>query len=244
MVFNKLSRVPFVLPANPCPAPVIPATSAQFQISAIIEGHKREARLFHKFNNTDKALKQQILGTVDDIFTRALKNRYIGYANITTKELLNHLFTTYGKISGNDLRVNDTRMNAPYNVNLPIEVLFNQMEEGMDYADAGNHFKTPEQTVVTGQQLIQDTGMFADNLKIWKRLTAQDRTWTRFKTGFFNISSRVERECGIRPRRICPSQQRITRRRNCECSGEFCNCRCSRQNNCRDTHYNSAESHS
>ena len=183
-VYNTLSLVPFVAPANPGPVPVIPAGSTQFQISAITETHKYEARIFHEFNNTDKALKQQLLGAVDDMFTRALKNRYIGYANVTTKELLNHLFTTYGRISGNDLRVNDTRMNAPYDVNLPIEVLFDQVEDGMDYADAGNHPKTPAQIVMTGQQLIQETGMFADDLKIWKRLPAPDRTWTRFKTDF------------------------------------------------------------
>ena len=118
------------------------------------------------------------------MFTRALKNRYIGYANVTTKELLNHLFTTYGKISGNDLRVNDTRMNAPYDVNLPIEVLFDQVEDGMDFTEAGNHPKTPEQIFMIGQQLIQETGMFTDNLEIWKQLPAQDRTWTRLETDF------------------------------------------------------------
>ena len=78
------------------------------------------------------------------MFTRALKNRYIGNINVTTKELLNHLFNTHGKISDNDLRMNDKRMNAPYGVNLPIEILFDQVEDGMDYADAGNHPKTPE----------------------------------------------------------------------------------------------------
>ena len=116
----------------------------QFQISTITDGHKREARVFHEFNNTDKALKQQILGAVDDMFTHALKNRYIGYANVSTKELLNRLFSTYEKVTGNDLRVNDTRMNTPYDVNLPIEVLFDQVEDGMDYTDARNHPKTPE----------------------------------------------------------------------------------------------------
>ena len=57
-------------------------------------------------------------------------------------------------------------MNTAYDVNLPIEVLFDQVEDGMDYADAGNHPFTPEQIVMTGQQLIQETGMFADDLKL------------------------------------------------------------------------------
>ncbi len=84
------------------------------------------------------------------MFTRALKNRYIGYANVSTKELLAHLFKTYGQINGGDLRKNEEVMNTPYDVNLPIEVLFNQIEDGMDYADAGNHPFTPAQIVMKG----------------------------------------------------------------------------------------------
>ena len=183
-VYNTLSVIPFVPPANPGPSPVIPVPSTQAVITAITNTHKRESRIFHEFNNTDKALKQLLLGAVDDMFTRALKNRFIGYANVTTKALLTHLFTTYGKISGNDLRLNTAKMNTPYDVNLPIEVLFDQVEDGMEYADAGMHPFTPQQIVMTGQQLLQETGMFADDLKIWKRLPLLDRTWVRLKADF------------------------------------------------------------
>ena len=140
--------------------------------------------LFHEYNNTDKTLKQQLLEAVDDMFTCALKNRFIGYANVTTKQLLTHMFTTYGQITGNDLRLNDASMNRAYDVNLPIEVLFNQIEDGMDYANAGNHPKTSAQIFMTGQQLIQEIGMFSDKLKVWKSLPDRERTWTRFKTDF------------------------------------------------------------
>ena len=183
-VYDTLSCTLFIPPANPGLIPVIPDEQTQFQISAITDTHRQQSNLFHEFNNTDKALKQQLLGAMDDMFTCALKNRFIGYANVTTKQLLTHLFTTYGKITGNDLRLNDASMNRAYNVNLPIEVLFDQIEDGMDYADADNHPKTPAQIVMTGQQLIQETGMFADNLKLWKRLPDLERTWTRFKTDF------------------------------------------------------------
>ena len=183
-VFNTLSLIAFVPPLNPGPIPIIPDGSTAAQINAITATHKRESKIFQEYNNADKALKQQLLGAVDDMFTRALKNRYIGYANVSTKQLLTHLFLTYGKISGTDLRLNDTKMNAAYDVNLPIECLFDQVEDGMEYADAGGNPKTPEQIVMTGQQLLTETGMFTDDLKIWRRLPAPDRTWTRFKADF------------------------------------------------------------
>lgn len=130
------------------------------------------------------ALKQQLLGAVDGMFTQALKKRYIGYNNVTTKQLLTHLFATYGKISGNELRQNNLKMNTLYDVNLPIEVLFDQVEDGMDYAVAGGNPKTLEQIVMIGQQIIQETGMFIDDINIWKRIVPTARTWTRFKSDF------------------------------------------------------------
>jgi len=124
-VYNTLSRISFVPPINQGPIPVIPANFTQFQITALTDTHKREVEIFKEFNNTDKALKQQLLGAVDDMLTRVLKNGYIGYANVTTKQLLAHLFVTYGTITSGDLRQNDIKMNTAYDVNIPIEMLFN-----------------------------------------------------------------------------------------------------------------------
>ena len=76
------------------------------------------------------------------------------------------------------------KMNKRYDVNLPIEVLFDQVKYWMDYTDVGNHPKILKQIVMTSQQIVQETGMFTDNLNIWKCLLANGRVWTRFKQEF------------------------------------------------------------
>ena len=38
----------------------------------------------------------------------------------------------------------------------------------MDYAAAANHPKTSEQIVITGQQLVSETGMFTEKLESWR----------------------------------------------------------------------------
>ena len=96
----------------------------------------------------------------------------------------NHMYTTYKEITDNGLHLNNIKMNAAYNVNLPIKVLFDQVEDGMDYANTKNHPKTLDQIVMTGQQLIQDTGVLTDDFKVWKRLPDPDKTWVRFKMEF------------------------------------------------------------
>ena len=57
-------------------------------------------------------------------------------------------------------------MTISYDVNMPIEVLFDQIEDGMEYADAGNNPKTPKQIFMTGKQIITETVMFTDNIKL------------------------------------------------------------------------------
>jgi len=37
---------------------------------------------------------------------------------------------------------------------------------------------------MTGQQLITKTGMFVDEVKVWKILPAVNRMWTHFKEDF------------------------------------------------------------
>mmetsp|Transcript_45699 Transcript_45699/g.54984 ORF Transcript_45699/g.54984 Transcript_45699/m.54984 type:complete len:172 (+) Transcript_45699:24-539(+) len=109
--YNTLSLIPFVSPISPGPLPIIPPGSTQLQITAIMDTHKHAASIFKEFNNTNKAFKQQLLGVVDNMFTRTLKNGYIGYANISTMEFLVHLVTSYGNININsgDLRKTTSR---------------------------------------------------------------------------------------------------------------------------------------
>ena len=48
-----------------------------------------------EYDNTDKSLKKLLISAVDDIFLCAIRARYVGYANITTRQMLTHLYTTY-----------------------------------------------------------------------------------------------------------------------------------------------------
>ena len=118
------------------------------------------------------------------MFVRSLRNRHIGYANVTTLALLTHLYTVYAKINAADLEANTARMKVPYDVNLPIETFFDQVEDAVEFASAGNAPFTPVQVVNTAYNVIFNTGMFTDDCKIWKRKPAANKTWTQFKVDF------------------------------------------------------------
>ena len=91
--------------------------------------HAAATCLFQQYDATDRALKQQLLGAVDNMFISALADPHVGYANTTTLQILTHLYATYAQITDCDLEDNKETMAAAYDVNLPIETLFKRIEE-------------------------------------------------------------------------------------------------------------------
>ena len=54
------------------------------------------------------------------MFINILSDNHVGYANITTLQILTHLYSTYTNIADRGLEDNKDAMAAPYDVNLSI----------------------------------------------------------------------------------------------------------------------------
>ena len=192
VVFNTLSHLPFVAPRNPGPNAVIPPAQTAAQISTIRETYETQAKLYQQYDATDKALKQQLINAVDDMFISAISHRHIGYANVTTLQILTHLYDTYAIIRDPDLTENKERMEAAYDINMPIETLFEQIEDAVEYAAQAHTPFTNAQVVSTAYMLVHKTGMFTDECKAWRRITRNLKTWDRFKDDFSEAYMDIE----------------------------------------------------
>ncbi len=183
-VYNTLSVTPFVIPLNPGTDANIPAGSTAPVIIEMNRAHDAAVSLFQQYDNTDKALKQQIVGAVDAMFLRSLRSKYVGYQNSSTRAILDHLYATYANISASDLLTNDNQMKTDYDVNQPIKLFFDQIEDAVDFAAAGDSPYTPVQVTTIAYQLVFKTAMFPDECKLWKRRTTATKNWSDFKTLF------------------------------------------------------------
>jgi hypothetical protein len=183
-VHDTLAGEPFVVPLNPGPAATIPDALTGAQIANIRQDHDELKALFVEYYATDKALKQQIIGAVDKLYLRTLNHRITGFANVTTRQMLVHLYTTYGRLTPADVQNNDAAMKQPYNPNEPIETLFHQIEESIDVADAAGAAYTPSQIVAISYNLIFATGMFPEACREWRRRVTNTQTWHNFKADF------------------------------------------------------------
>ncbi|CAB9503907.1 hypothetical protein SEMRO_179_G078600.1 [Seminavis robusta] len=98
------------------------------------------------FRGTETALKKQLLEAVSDTFTKTLKHKMYGYAQVTAREILAHLDAAYGTVDADDIKDNEERMNATWNPSQPIEDLYNQVKDAQKFAadhDGCRQGKTP-----------------------------------------------------------------------------------------------------
>ena len=148
-IYNTLSATEFLPPVNPGPSPLIPDGLNDPQISNIHFTFNAKTKLFKDYDLTEKSLKQLLLGAVYDMFVPSLQTKYIGYLNVATCQIIDHLYNHYAKISATDLQENDVALKTAYYSNLPIEALFDQVGNAVDFSADGKIRTIPNKSLPT-----------------------------------------------------------------------------------------------
>lgn len=184
-IYATIANQPFTLPQNPGPQPIIPVPAPTAAvIGAIIRDHTESLREWREYNNVHAALKKQLINAIEPIYLRAKKDRHVGFNNISLRELLSFLMTTYGELQPQDLLRNQQKINEPWDPNMPFETMIDQIEECMEFAESGNQPFTSQQILNTAYTLVYNTGLFFDDCKLWNRKPDADKTWINFKAHF------------------------------------------------------------
>ena len=103
------------------------------------------------------------------MYFKAQKDAHIEYSNTSTLDLITHLYSSYENITQIELSKNGNRMKAPYNVTMPIENLFAQIDEAVEFTDAGNAPFTAIQIVTTAYLPIFQTGKLKKACDDWDK---------------------------------------------------------------------------
>jgi hypothetical protein len=61
----------------------------------------------------------------------------VGYANISARDMLDHLFETYGNVTEVNLKTFFEHMRRAWDTQQPVETLFKQIQDCADYSEAG-----------------------------------------------------------------------------------------------------------
>jgi len=183
-VYTTLSDTAFIEPTNPGQVPNVPAGTSGANAMHIRRLFDEDRRVFREYHNTDRALKSQLIAAVDEMYLKALRNRITGYAQVTTRQLLQHLFDTYGRLNPQDLKMNSERMNTPYDIHSPIENLFEQIEDAVYIAATAHAPFNDNQIVNTAYTLIADTNAIELSCREWRKKPDEQKTFPNFKIHF------------------------------------------------------------
>ena len=175
-VQNTLSTTPFVPSANPGLNPVISDGATGNQISNLRRNHDNLLEEFNTYDQADKALKSLVITTFDEVCTRSLRNKYVGFAKVSTRDIIQHLHDTHASISLQDLNKNDECLKKPCNPNLPFETLVDQIENAVDFAAAGKAPYSTIQIMNVAYNLIFSIGIFAEYCREWRATPEASKT--------------------------------------------------------------------
>jgi hypothetical protein len=185
---------PFNTPPNPGPTALYAEDATGPQIAAAERLHKTRLEEFIRTRNVADSLKRQLLATVPDIYLAALKNPHVGYANVSTRALLDHLFENYGVLHSLDLMANNAKMSEQWDPSTPFETLSQRIDECIEIADDAGRPYQPLQILDIVYALVFTTGLYTDELKEWDRKPAAEKSWATFKPFIFTAQTALNRQ--------------------------------------------------
>jgi hypothetical protein len=148
------------VPNNPGPSAAVVAGMMAAVIAETTRLHRKATQVYRTYHNVDQAIKKLIIESFNDAYRNALSDEIVGYANCTSLQLLTHLLTNYAMIAPTELTQNYERLNTPYDPNLPIETLFQQIQDAQAFAVAGGQPYGAAMIVNVAYTLIFNTGFF------------------------------------------------------------------------------------
>ena len=96
-IFTTIHPDSFVIPTNPVPAPdpdAIAAASSATKIADLYNAYALQSNIYSEFITAEQILVKLALDSMAKIYYKALKHTHTGYANVTLRNLLDHLVTT------------------------------------------------------------------------------------------------------------------------------------------------------
>ena len=194
--FQQISNVAFTRPTDPGHLN-IPAFTPAHEALIRQSRHAEEKNRFRECNLVEQALKRQLVAALDEEYVRPFKNVLTNNVTVDIPYMLERLFSTYGKVTPDQLRRAEERVNTyVWRANDAPDVLYNMIEELVFISEAANLPKTNNQIVNYGLEAIRKTGEYERALMSWYEKAEGDQTWSNFKTHFTEAQNQLRRVRG------------------------------------------------
>jgi hypothetical protein len=148
------------------------------QISAARHVWEEDVRTYRTYTSVQQALKKQIISVFEPMYLDVLNENMVGFANISSRDMLDHLLSTYGNITAVDLEINFEHMRRAWDPQQPVESWFKQIQDCADYSEAGGVLIGHPHKINVGYAKIFATGHFMSACRRWNEKHLIEKTWT------------------------------------------------------------------
>jgi hypothetical protein len=174
--------IPWASPGNPGPFDP-PTTGTAPQIEASKDVWKDLKQTFELCQATEKALIAQVVETTDPIYLRALLNRATGQYSSNIRDLLAHVFDTYGKITPQQVKAKEMELyNMHYDMSQPVDTVFNSIDDLSELSDHAGSPMSPQQMIDLAYVIFAKQPILQQDLRLWNRKPLVERTWANMMT--------------------------------------------------------------
>jgi hypothetical protein len=118
------------------------------------------------------------------MYLDVLNGNMVGFSNISARDMLDHLFSTYGNINTVDLEINFEHMRRAWDPQQPVESLFKKIEDCADYSESGGVLTGHPQQINVGYTKIFAAGHFMSACHWWNEKPLTEKTLAQFKSHF------------------------------------------------------------
>jgi hypothetical protein len=173
----------WVSPTAPGQAPANTDGTAA-QISAARHIWEEGVQTYRTYTSVQQEFKNKIINGFEPMYLDVLNDDMFGFANISARAMLDHLFTTYGNITTVYLENNFEHLRRAWDPQQPVESLFKQIQYCADYSEAGGVLIGHPQKINVGYANIFTTGHFMSACRRWNEKPPVEKTWAQFKARF------------------------------------------------------------
>jgi hypothetical protein len=146
----------FDAPILPGYLPAVQGTAAQ--VADQVRAHNETLCKWKEHENVTKALRKQLIDTVDPAYIAHLEDPYSGFNNVPVKDILADLLDNYGKIRSTDLLANNKRFEEDWDPTDTFQTIMACIKQCCEFAsDAGQPYSN-EQILAKAHAIVFNTG--------------------------------------------------------------------------------------
>jgi hypothetical protein len=173
----------WISPQAPRRAPAnMDGTAAHISAARLV--WEEDVQTYRTYTSVQQALKKQIISVFEPMYLEVLNDNMVGFANISARDMLDHLFSIYGNITTVDLEIDFEHMRRAWDPQQPVESLFNQIQDCADYYEEGGVLIVHPQQINVGYANIFATGHFMSACRRWNEKPLTEKTRAQFKSHF------------------------------------------------------------